>query len=104
MDTILFAFVGILCFYLGIKAYCEEKEVTKVFTKYPPRVTDVKKYNKFCGVLVIAFGIVADITLMGASMIEGWVGTIVGLLIIPEAIVLMIIYRKGEKKMMQQKK
>lgn len=103
MDTILFAFIAILCFYLGIKAYCEESEITKVFTKYPPRITDVKKYNKFCGVLVIVFGLTADFTLIIASMFEGWVGTIVGLVIIPEAILLMVIYRKGEKKLMQKK-
>lgn len=102
MDTILLIFIGGLCCWLGGKALNEDEQ-TKVFTKYPPRVTDVKKYNRFCGILVIAFGLVAMTTLFIASLFTSWVGTVISLMIIPEAIILMVIYRKGEKKMMVKK-
>lgn len=102
MDVIIFAFVLILCTTTGMREYNSEEQ-SKVFTKYPIRVNDVKKYNHFCGKLIIGFGLIAAVTMVLMTLFEGWISFIFGVLIIVEAIVLMKIYREGEKKFIQKK-
>ena len=102
MDAILLLFVTVLCFWVGIKSYYKEDQC-KIFQKWPLRLKDVKQYNHFCGILIMAFGAVAVITMLVCSYIGGIVGDILILVIIPEALVLMKIYRKGEKEMTVEK-
>lgn len=101
LEIIIFLFVGFLCFSQGIKVY-QMEELNKVFTKYPIRVTDVKKYNQFCGKLMIGFGVAAELTLFAMSSSRGWVSLSFTALIIVEAIVIVKIYRKGEKKFLKK--
>ena len=75
MATILFIFVGALCLLQGTKTFWAEERNT-VFNKRPIQVTDVKKYNHFCGGLIIGFGVVAEITLYFMMATTGWVSTI----------------------------
>lgn len=44
MDTVLLVFVGAMCVMLGMRVYHSEEQ-NRIFTKYPIKVTDVKKYN-----------------------------------------------------------
>lgn len=97
MDFILLLFVAFLCTWQGVKEYNSEEQ-SKVFTKYPIKVNDVKAYNHFCGKLILIFGVVAEITMIAMTMVEGWVSIIFIVLILAEAYGLMVIYRKGEKK------
>ena len=101
LDVVIFLVVGFLCFSQGIKTY-QMEEQNKVFSKYPIRVTDVKKYNQFCGKLMIGFGVVAEITLIAMTIFDGWISMAIGILIIVEAFVLMKIYRNGEKKFIKK--
>ena len=94
-------FVGIMCTWTGAKTFWAEEQ-NKIFTKWPIRVTDVKKYNQFCGALIIGFTVVAEIIFILSSVFDGWIGTVIMLLIIPAAIVLMRIYRKGEQKFLKK--
>lgn len=102
MDIIIFLVVGYLCISQGIKTYYM-KEQNKVFSKYPLRVKDVKAYNQFCGKLMIGFGLVAEITLVGMLVTEGWISIVIGLCIIVESYILIKIYRKYEKNFIDKK-
>ena len=97
MDFILLLFVAFLCTWQGVKEYNSEEQ-SMVITKYPIKVNDVKAYNHFCGKLILIFGVVAEITMIAMTMVEGWVSIIFIVLILAEAYGLMVIYRKGEKK------
>ncbi len=98
MDTLLFWGVGVACFWMGLKTYYDETKPCKVFSKYPIGVTDVKGYNRFCAKLIVGFGIAAMLTMIITSMIPGIIGSIAILIMIPEGLLLMKIYRDGEKK------
>lgn len=97
MDVILFVFIGTMCLMLGVRVFCSEEQ-NKIFTKFPIQVTDVKKYNQACGVLIIGFGVVAEITLFFMVTTEGLMSTLCTLAIIVEALFTMVIYRQIEKK------
>lgn len=97
---ILLVFVAVLCLYVGMKVLSSE-ERNKVFNKRPIEVVDVKKYNKFCGFLVIGFGVVAEITLFLMISTTGWVSSLLTLLLIPEAYLVLLIYSKIERKMLK---
>ena len=97
MNFILFAVVAIGCFYIGVREY-NATEQSRIFTKYPIRVNDVKAYNQFCGKLIMGFGIAAMFTLMIADVFDGFISLIMVALLIVEGVALMKIYRKGEKK------
>lgn len=99
---ILLVFVGVLCLYVGMKVISSE-ERNKVFNKLPIEVKDVKKYNIACGVLVIAFGVVAEITIYFMINTTGWVSTVLTLLLIVEAFIVMLVYRQIEKKMIKMR-
>jgi len=101
MNIIIFTVVAIMCFSVGIKEY-NSTEQSKIFSKYPIRVTDVKAYNQFCGKLIMGFGVVALITLAAMDVFGGIIGLIMMVLLIVEAIVVMKIYRKGEQKFMKK--
>lgn len=98
MDTIILVFVGVMCLMLGIRVYNAEEQ-NKIFTKYPLKVADVKKYNHACGSLIIAFGVIAEITLFLMVCSEGIMSTVYTIGVIVEAILVMVIYRQIEKRM-----
>jgi len=102
MDTILFIFIGLMCLMLGVRVYCAE-ERNKIFNKRPLPITelaDIKKYNHFCAVLIIGFGVVAEITayFMVTSTNE-IMSALFTLGIIVEALIVVIIYAQYEKKL-----
>lgn len=101
MSTILLAFVGLLCLFLGIRVFCAE-ERTKVFNKRPIQVTDVKKYNHICGIMILGFGVVAEITIYFMVSSEGWISTLLTIGIIVEAYILSILYNVIERKFIKQ--
>lgn len=102
MDIILIMFVGGVCAYVAGKILSSE-ERNKVFNKRPIEVVDVKKYNRFCGLLVIGFGVVVELTIM-ISLIFGGVVSLIGtVLIILEAFAVMKIYNKNEIKMLKKR-
>lgn len=102
MNMLLLIFVAGLCMYVAGKILSSE-ERNRVFSKYSFEVEDVKKYNRFCAILVIAFGVVAELTLALSYLIEGWYSILFNLLLIAEAVIVMKIYSKGEKKMMKKR-
>ena len=101
MDFIIFVFVGILCVSLGARVFWAE-ERNKVFNKRIITVTDVRKYNQICGGLIIGFGIVAEVTLYFVISTDGWLSTVLTLLIILEAYIVMRLYNKVERKMLKR--
>lgn len=102
METILFVFIGVMCLMLGVRVFCAEDQ-NKIFVKYPIKVTDIKKYNQACGVLIIGFGVVAEITLYFMVFADGIISTLGTIGIVVEAILVMVIYRQIEKRLMQKK-
>ncbi len=102
MDTILLVFVGVMCLWVGMKILCSEERNT-VFNKRPIEVVDVKKYNQFCGYLVIGFGIVAEITLYFMCHVSGWLSGFFTILLIAEALLVVVIYNKVEFKMLKKR-
>lgn len=97
---ILLVFVAVLCLYVGMKVLsCEERN--RVFNKRPIEVKDVKKYNQACGILVLGFGVVAEITLFFMVYNTGWISTVMTLLLIVEAFIVVLIYNKIERKMLK---
>lgn len=97
MNFILFAAVVLGCFYIGVREY-NSTEQSRIFTKYPIRVNDVKAYNQFCGKLIMGFGVAAMFTLLIADMFDGLIALVMIVLLILEGVALMKIYRKGEQK------
>lgn len=102
MDVILLAFVAVMCFGTGGKILNSE-ERNKVFNKRPIEVVDVKKYNKACAFLVIGFGVAAEITLFVGALFRGWVSGVTTVLLIVEAVLVVVIYGKIEKKMLKRR-
>ena len=102
MDTILFVIVGVLCMYVGVKILSSE-ERNRVFNKRPIEVTDVKKYNRDCGILVIGFGVVAEITLYFMTRITTWVSGLFTILLIVEAFFVVAIYNRIERKFLKKR-
>lgn len=99
---ILLVFVAVLCLYVGMKVISSE-ERNKVFNKRPIEVKDVKKYNIACGILVIGFGVAAEITIFFMISTTGWVSTVLTLLLIVEAFIVVLIYNQIEKKMIKMR-
>ncbi len=102
MDLVLFAFVGALCAYVAVKIFSSE-ERNKVFNKRPIEVVDVKKYNRFCGILVVAFGVAAEITVFFMSYVTGLWSILFVLLLFVESFLVMVVYNKVEKKMLKKR-
>ncbi|MCI8542576.1 MAG: hypothetical protein HFH95_04580 [Lachnospiraceae bacterium] len=102
MSYFVFVFIGCTCMYAGAKILSSE-ERNKVFNRFPIQVEDVKKYNKFCAILVIGFGVVAELTMLCAYALGGLLSIVFTLLLIVEARIVMKIYSKGEKKMLKKR-
>lgn len=102
MNTVFFAFVTIMCLYVGVKILSSEERNT-VFNKRPIEVVDVKKYNRFCGWLTIGFGAVADLTILLMSSTNMWISVLGTLLLIVEAFAVVKIYEKVEFKMLKKR-
>lgn len=97
MEIILLVFVGVICIGQGVRV-CQAEKTNKVFCKYPLVVKDVKEYNRFCGSLMIGFGIVAELTLLGVFCTRGLISLLLCFLLLLEAFVVMKIYNKNEKR------
>lgn len=102
MNMVIFAFIGIMCMYVGVKILCSE-ERNKVYNKRPIEVVDVKKYNQFCGWLTIGFGVVADLTVFLMGSFTGWLSVLCSVLLILEAVAVVKIYNKVEFKMLKKR-
>lgn len=101
METILFVFIGLSCLTLGVRVIWAE-ERNKIFNKRPIKVKNVKAYNRFCGALIIGFGVVAEITVYFMVYSEGIVSTLCTLGVIAEAFLVMVIYNQVERRMLVQ--
>lgn len=102
MDFIVLLSIGALCAYVAGKILSSD-ERNKIFNKYSIQVKDVKKYNHFCAALVIGFGVAAEITMFLANITTGLVRFGLTLLLVVEAVIVMKIYNKGEKKMLKKR-
>ena len=102
MDLIIFVFIAFICINVAVKIFNSE-ERNKVFNKRPIEVADVKKYNKFCGYLVIGFCVAAEITLYAGKIFGGLISVLCALLLIGEAVLVMFIYNKAEVKMLKKR-
>lgn len=102
MDMILLVFVGVMCLWVGMNILTSE-ERNKVFNKRPIEVVDVKKYNQFCGWLVIGFGVVAEITLYCMCKADGLLSGLFTIILIAESFLVVVIYSKVEFKMLKKR-
>lgn len=102
MDMLLFFFIAAMCFNVAAKIFHSE-ERNKVFNKRPIEVVDVKKYNQFCGTLVIVFCLAAEFTLFVGKVYGGWISGVCTLLLIVEGVLVMVIYNKIERKMLKKR-
>lgn len=102
MDVIILVFVGIMCAYAAVTVF-NSKERTQIFNSRPIEVTDVKKYNRFCGHLIIGFGVAVEITIFIAFALGGIVSLICTIVIALEAFLVLKIYSKNEAKMLKKR-
>lgn len=102
MDGILFIFIGVMCLYVAIKTI-SSPERNKVFNKRPIDVVDVKKYNQFCGILIIGFGAVAEVTIIAMTLTTGIVSALCTLGVIVEAVLVVYIYNKFELRFLKKR-
>ena len=102
MDLILYVAIGFICCNVGINIL-RSQERNKVFNKRPIEVVDVKKYNRLCGILVLGFGVTAEVTLFFMCNTAGWTSFVFTLLIIFEALLVTVIYNRIEKKLLKKR-
>lgn len=102
MDGMLFIFVGVMCLYVAIKTI-SSPERNKVFNKRPIDVVDVKKYNQFCGFLIIGFGTAAELTIVAMTLTTGIVSALCTLGIVVEAVLVVYIYQKFELRFLKKR-
>lgn len=102
MDFIIFLFVALMCLNVAVKIFNSE-ERNKVFNRHPIEVEDVKKYNRFCGTLVIAFCVAAEFTLFIGALFGGWISLVTTAALVGEAFLVMIVYNKAERKMLKKR-
>lgn len=102
MDGILFVFVGVMCLYVAVKTI-SSPDRNKVFNKRPIDVVDVKKYNYFCGALIIGFGVAADLTILAMSYTTGLISTLCTIGVIVEAVAVVYIYNKFEIRFLKKR-
>lgn len=102
MDVVLIVFVGGLCAYVAGKILSSE-ERNQIFNRRPIEVVDVKKYNRFCGFLVIGFGVAVELTICVGFLFGGIINLICTILIVVEAFLVMKIYNKCEFKMLKKR-
>jgi len=102
MDGILFIFVGVMCLYVAVKTI-SSPERNKVFNKRPIDVVDVKKYNQFCGGLILGFGAAAELTIAAMMFTTGILSTLCTIGIIVEALLVVYIYNKFELRFLKKR-
>lgn len=102
IDGVIIVFVGVMCFYVAIKTI-SSPERNKVFNKRPIDVVDVKKYNQFCGGLILGFGIVADLTIVAMTFTTGFVSALCTIGVIVEALLVVHIYNKFELRFLKKR-
>lgn len=102
LDSIIIVFVGIMCLYVAIKTI-SSPERNKVFNKRPIDVVDVKKYNRFCGGLILGFGFAAEATIVAMTLTKGIVSTLCMVGVILEAILVTYIYGKFELRFLKKR-
>lgn len=102
MDVILYVAVGFMCVNVGVNILRSQDRNT-VFNKRPIEVVDVKKYNRLCGILVLGFGAVAEITMFFMCNTTGWTSALFTLLIAVEAFLVAAIYGLIEKKLLKKR-
>lgn len=102
MDVVILVFVAGMCAYAAASIF-NSKERNRIFNSRPIEVEDVKKYNWFCGFLVIGFGVAAEITIFIAVAFGGIVSMICTVAIAVEAFIVMKIYIKNEAKMLKKR-
>lgn len=102
MEILILLMVAVSCAYVTAGIF-NSKDRNNVFNKRSIEVTDVKKYNQSCGILVIGFGVAAEATLFVGFLIGGWAGSIATLLLIAEACGILKIYEKIEKKYIKKR-
>lgn len=102
MDGVLFVFVGVMCLYVAIRTF-SSPERNKVFNKRPIDVVDVKKYNQFCGGLIIGFGVAAEATIAVMMYTTGIFSTLCTIAIIAEALLVVYIYNKFELRFLKKR-
>lgn len=102
MDIVIMVFVAVMCAMAATKIF-RSKERNRIFNERPIEVVDVKKYNRFCGFLVIGFGVVAEITIFIAFAFGGIVIIPCTIAIAVEAFAVMKIYGKNEAKMLKKR-
>lgn len=101
MEIFLFVVIGCLCASQAAKVYSSEGQ-NKVFNRKELPLTDVKAYNRFCGKLMIAFTLAIELTLGLVILTDGWLSTILSLLMIVEAVALVKYYNKNESKFLRK--
>lgn len=102
MDVVIIVFVGIMCAYAAVTTF-NSKERNRLFNSRPIEVIDVKKYNRFCGFLVIGFGVAVEITIFIAFAFGGIMTLIATIAIALEAFLVLKIYGKYEMKMLKKR-
>lgn len=99
---LIIVFVGVMCVYVAVKIFTAT-ERTEVFNRRPIEVTDVKQYNRFCGRLVVGFGVAAELTLTVGILFGGAVSLICIALMLLEAYIVLRIYGKNEIRMIKKR-
>lgn len=94
-------FITVLCVSLGVRVFHAPKQAM-IFTKNSLRLKDVKKYNRWCGSLIIGFGLVADVIILIFTSLGDLWGSLLPLGIIVEAVLLMFLYSIVEKNMIKK--
>lgn len=94
---VLFVAIGFICIMAGMRVFYAEEQ-NKVFNKQKLPLKDVKAYNHACGMLIWGFCVVAEVTCYFCVNNEGVWASLMPLYIIVEAVVLMKIYARIEKK------
>ena len=101
-DGIIIVFVGAMCLYVAVKTF-SSPDRNKIFNKRPIDVVDVKKYNQFCGGLILGFGVVAEITIVLMTMTTGIVSVLCTVGVIVEAMLVVYIYNKFELRFLKKR-
>lgn len=101
MDTLFVLFIGMMCLMMGVRVFFAEEQ-TKVFNKRNLPLTDVRKYNKLCGALILGFGVIAEITIIFMIGSGGTLASFVTIPIIVEVGIVVLIYNQIEKRMIRK--
>lgn len=93
-------FVGLICLGGFYKAWTDPNQ-TKFFNQRDLPIKNIKKYNHSCALLILVFGIVAEIIMIGSALL-GDGGVLMTIGIVAEALILCVVYAKMEKKYVRE--